>query len=228
MATARVGGGGGARSLRHVRVLHFEGVRDAFGGFDSAADAAAFASRAAPLLGEWCCIVGDGEPRTGAEASHTGATRCGLCRRSALGSAAAAAAGGRAAAAAPSSAWAVTRRTNNILGGRSSERTRRAASLGGGIPSLDACIAAAEARPALRATSVMAPCRRALRASKTPRGRARATPSSTARGSPSTTWAGRRSRTRRRGASRQLARPPAAANASSRWMRDVAPHVTRV
>ena len=222
-------------SLRHVRVLHFEGVRDAFGGFDSAADAAAFASRAAPLLGEWCCIVGDGEPRTGAEAKphwrHPLRFVPPLGARLGGGGG-----GGRAgAAAAPSSAWAVTRRTNNIFG-RAELRANTtcckylggAERDGGGMPSLDACIAAAEARPALRATSVTW---------HLPAG---------VEGQQDTAWAGTcyavvdgtwqpvnnvGGQALSHSAARRVspfARPPAAANASSRWMRDVAPHVSSV
>ena len=135
-------------SLRHVRVLHFEGVRDAFGGFDSAADAAAFASRAAPLLGEWCCIVGDGEPRTGAEAKPH--WRHPLRFVPPPGSAAAAAAGGRARRPRRQRVGGdATDEQHLWAGGAPSEHDvlrhlGGAERDGGGMPSLDACIAAAE------------------------------------------------------------------------------------
>ncbi|KAL1515316.1 hypothetical protein AB1Y20_001947 [Prymnesium parvum] len=44
--------------LHRVRLLHFASVRDAFGGFDAAAAAAAFASRVGRVLGAWCCKEG--------------------------------------------------------------------------------------------------------------------------------------------------------------------------
>ena len=96
------------------------------------------------------------------------------------------------------------------------------------MPSLDACIAAAEARPALRATSVTW---------HLPAG---------VEGQQDTAWAGTcyavvdgtwqpvnnvGGQALSHSAARRVspfARPPAAANASSRWMRDVAPHVTSV
>ena len=44
--------------LRAVRLLHFESVRDAFGGFDTATRAREFGDVASRVLGAWCCKEG--------------------------------------------------------------------------------------------------------------------------------------------------------------------------
>ena len=69
-------------SLRHVRVLHFEGVRDAFGGFDSAADAAALRAARRRSSASGAASSATASRGRAPRRSHTGATRCGLCRRS--------------------------------------------------------------------------------------------------------------------------------------------------
>ena len=114
--------------LRHVRLLHLESVRDAFGSFDSVREAAAFAARVGPVLGEWCCqgqrpdsgFVLGFKPRLGGASS-------------------------RPESRAPS--WTVAPRMNNIFGRAELRKSTPCCQFLGLQPSLAACQRAAERMP---------------------------------------------------------------------------------
>ena len=154
-------------------------VQRAFGGFDTAAAAAAFRARTRPLLGTWCCAPteGSGDTRASDELKVLDKRGFHLDFDPPLGVARPKALLQEATALTPR--WSVSLLQNNVFGRaaqppeRSVELKHQLARAGGGAPrdrvlsadapcckyigrvdSLQACIAAAEATPRLGATSV--------------------------------------------------------------------------
>ena len=152
-------------------------VQRAFGGFDTAAAAAAFRARARPLLGIWCCAPteGSGDTRAPDELEALEGRGFHLDFDPPLGVARPRTLLQEAAALAPR--WSVSPLQNNVFG-RAAQPPHRIAELNriardGGAPrdrvltadtpcckyigrfdSLQACIAAAEATSRLGATSI--------------------------------------------------------------------------
>lgn len=128
--------------LSSVRLIHFEDVRRAFGGFDSAAAAAEFGRRASALLGGWCCHMdGRAGAVSGTHFPLAFSPPVGVVARSTTDSRG----GGR---------WERMAAMNNVFGRASLKADTACCKYLGTAPTLSACTALAEAYAPARVSSV--------------------------------------------------------------------------